>query len=272
MISDDDGNEIHGPVPSGEWVREHREKLVADAERREDGDWKGALHDLVKAGEERLGRFRLAICSGGRDELAVMCNGDNESQCEFNRDSDCPKRKLDNAVAVKDRRRRWLKQAGVSERVLKAVFDEPPQQTEAVRLLDNAVNREGTCLVVLQGGVGCGKTCAAALWATKVDAHWVTAKALARMSAYDDEAKNLEKRRHLVIDDLGTEYADAKGFFLSNLDGLIDARYADELPTVITTNVAADEFKARYGARIADRIRGAGAWVEVGGTSLRVRK
>lgn len=270
MISDDETQ--HGPTVSGEWVREHRDRLIADAEQREDSDLKSALADLLKAGEERVSRWRLTVCEGGDPARRSKCSDENEQACEFSRDSQCPKRVYEAEARANGSQRRWLKQAGVSERVLKAVFDSEPKRTSAVELLTEATQRDGICLVVLQGGVGCGKSCAAALWASQKNAYWITAKALARIGAYDDDAKKLEKHKHLVIDDLGTEYADQKGFFLSNLDGLIDARYADELPTVITTNVSAAEFKTRYGERIADRIRGSGAWVEVGGGSLRVRK
>jgi len=266
LLDDDDDRP---PLPTGAELREQRERLVADAERKADFDLKTALADLLKAGEERQERFKLTICQVSNESF---CHSSNEQACEFNRDSSCPKRKAEEDARSAVSRRKWLKQAGVSERVLKAVVDVAPQQTDAIRLMREATQRDGACLVVLQGGVGCGKSCAAAVWAAENNAHWITAKALARGSAYDDASKKLERYRHLVIDDLGTEYADAKGFFLSNLDGLIDARYADDLPTIITTNVAAEEFKQRYGDRIADRIRHTRGWVEIGGTSLRVRK
>lgn len=271
MTSETESEEAK-PVMSGMQLREHRERIIADADKRESGDLSEALSALLRASEDRRERFRLTMCNGGEDYAAKMCSAENELACEFARDEACPKRKVDNERAIKARRREWLEEAGVSKRVLRAVFDGEPKETEATRLLTAATSREGNCLVVLQGGVGCGKSCAAALWAVQSRAHWITSKTLARLSAYDEGIKKLEQCQALVIDDLGTEYADAKGFFLSNLDGLIDARYADELPTVITTNVASEEFKMRYGARIADRIRGAGAWVEVGGASLRVRK
>ena len=75
----------------------------------------------------------------------------------------------------------------------------------------------------------------------------------------------------LVVDDLGSEYNDAKGFFSALLDEVIDCRYGAKLPTVITTNLDSSGFSARYGARVVDRIREAGRFINCGNTSLRGR-
>ncbi len=99
---------------------------------------------------------------------------------------------------------------------------------------------------------------------------FVDVSKLARLSRYrSDDMDPLEEALLLVIDDLGMEYADEKGSFLSTLDGLFNARYAAQLYTVITTNLPAKAFKARYGERIADRIRECGRFVELSDKSLR---
>ena len=59
----------------------------------------------------------------------------------------------------------------------------------------------------------------------------------------------------LVIDDLGVEYIDKNGFFLSRLDELIDARWGNFKRTIITTNLNRKDFQDRYDQRITDRIR-----------------
>jgi DNA replication protein DnaC len=74
-----------------------------------------------------------------------------------------------------------------------------------------------------------------------------------------------------VIDDLGSEYHDAKGFFQTLLDEIIDVRYAGKLPTVITTNLDAAGFAAWYGERIVDRVREGGRFIACGNASLRRR-
>ena len=61
---------------------------------------------------------------------------------------------------------------------------------------------------------------------------------------------------------------------------LLHAQRVDTLPTrqrhghrrltVCTTNLKASDFRARYGERVADRIRECGAFVEIAGTSRRI--
>lgn len=101
-------------------------------------------------------------------------------------------------------------------------------------------------------------------------ARFITAAQLARTSRYDDKAMgSLERIELLVIDDLGVEYADEKGSFLSLFDGLFNVRYSNRLCTVITTNLTASEFKGRYGERIVDRIRESGKFIGLDGKSMR---
>ena len=75
----------------------------------------------------------------------------------------------------------------------------------------------------------------------------------------------------LAIDELGTEPLDALGRWLADLDELVDARTARGRQTVATTNLSGTDFKARYGERIADRIRGSGRFIETRAASLRKR-
>lgn len=143
-----------------------------------------------------------------------------------------------------------------------------------------AVSREADILV-LSGGPGCGKSVAAAFWLVFNSisgkdgelwsgGYWVTAASLSRGYAYDQEAfEKLVKKHALVIDDLGTEYQDQKERYLATLAEIVETRFAREKRTLITTNLGPAEFKARYGERLADRIREDGAFVECGTTSLR---
>jgi len=81
-----------------------------------------------------------------------------------------------------------------------------------------------------------------------------------------DEARKVYA---LAIDDLGREYSDQHGRWLSELDLLIDDRHERRQPTVITSNLSPKEFIERYGERIADRIRQMGLVVNCVGESLR---
>lgn len=128
-------------------------------------------------------------------------------------------------------------------------------------------------VLVLSGQPGCGKTTAAAVWALKTCAQppvFLRATTFAASSRYDHERR--DKWLHadaLVLDDLGSEYADAKGNFLVDLDELVDTFYGDKRPLLITTNCTADEFKQRYGGRVVDRLRECGSWFSVKSGSLR---
>lgn len=73
----------------------------------------------------------------------------------------------------------------------------------------------------------------------------------------------------LAIDDLGREYSDQHGRWLAELDLLIDDRHEMRRPTVISSNLSPEEFRQRYGERIADRIRQMGLVVNCVGESLR---
>lgn len=161
------------------------------------------------------------------------------------------------------------------------VLDTPPMQ--AAREL--ASSRAG--LVIWSGGLGCGKTVAAAWWLRKatpghppfVEAgvrRFVSAPWLARQSRYGQTPLDeLEVAALLVLDDLGMEFSDRSGNFLADLDALMDARYRNMLGTVITTNLSAEQFRKRYGGagvdrgRLLDRIRETGQFVNVDGPNLR---
>jgi len=178
------------------------------------------------------------------------------------------------------------------------VLDHEVQATLALAAVKNARD-----MLTLSGGCGTGKTVAAAAWLREYvsdprhweprrprlyvgdarddltaptwcwsDPVWISAAQLARMDHFDtQEFDRVAKARRLVIDDLGAEYQDAKGFFGSFIDEIINARYSNNLPVVITTNLDVEAFKARYGVRVVDRIREAGRFVGCGNTSLRKR-
>lgn len=270
----DDAAECIYPQPSGEWHRANTARLErerAALAETENLQFKSMLSDITA---RAVAYWQTVPCKGD-DAGIVNCSDDYATTCKERNGLSCPRYRIEDAArqraAMHARQRKYLADVGVSPRTLRAVFDAEPIETEAVRAIRAAFSGPTPpTIVILQGGVGCGKSCAAALWASEKSAKWVTAKALARMG-YDDDIEKLGNCDALVLDDLGTEYADAKGFFVSNLDGLIDDRYARELPTVITTNVPPDEFKARYGERIADRIREAGKFIKVAGESMRRR-
>ncbi|MGC9984757.1 MAG: hypothetical protein ABSF35_14145 [Polyangia bacterium] len=184
---------------------------------------------------------------------------------------------------------------GLPPRAVDVVLSGRLTETPAVQAVRGAVD-----IVILAGGYGCGKTIAAVEWVREHVARpenwkpttdynqkphqtiphfvgkrplWTTAAALARLDHFSEAAlKPYFTAHRLVVDDLGAEYLDAKGFFGSLFDELLDARYAGKLPTIITTNLDAAGFSARYGARVVDRLREAGRFINCGNTSLRGRQ
>ena len=181
---------------------------------------------------------------------------------------------------------------GIPERAAIVVLGSEIEETEAIRAATGTKD-----MLVLSGAPGCGKTVAAALWATEEIRKpelwfytdrmggvygsygnqfkgspivWVTAAKLARWERYDqEEMAKLLKVGKLVIDDLGGEYLDKGGFYASLLDELINERQAGSRSTILTTNLDAAGFSSRYGERIVDRIREGGRFFACGNASLR---
>lgn len=146
--------------------------------------------------------------------------------------------------------------------------------------------------LVLCGGVGTGKTVAAAAA--------VVARAMAeadraesgglrgelcvsgcraaelgvRSAPYRDELSRVElvhlDAELFVLDDLGTE-AKQDARFSEALFVLVDSRQTVRRRTLITTNLAPADIRPRYGDRVADRLNHIGRAVQCRGESLRRR-
>lgn len=72
----------------------------------------------------------------------------------------------------------------------------------------------------------------------------------------------------LVLDDLGAEKT--SDYSLQTLYGILDARYRNGIPTIITSNLSLSEVEAKLGGRIASRIIGMCEPVELQGKDRRV--
>lgn len=117
------------------------------------------------------------------------------------------------------------------------------------------------CLL-LYGGVGCGKSVAAAWLAQRAlmmlaSVAWLRAPQAALMGLYDAEARARARQARnaalLVVDDLGAEFSSEawRGW----LEDILSARHTNGDRTVLTTNLDPAAFRARVGARLGDRIR-----------------
>ncbi len=174
----------------------------------------------------------------------------------------------------KDDLRRWrnevLEKCGIPRRMWAEL--ESLKETDAIRAVDNW-RKGGKTFLVLEGGVGVGKTYAASHFVAQPGGLFVKTMDIARKSAFDTEGWNqLYTTPFLAIDDLGSEPLDEKGWALSAILGLIDRRYDEAAHTVITTNLSLDQIRKRYGqdgGRLFDRLREAADWVQLGGKSMR---
>jgi DNA replication protein DnaC len=136
------------------------------------------------------------------------------------------------------------------------------------------VNADG--IAVVAGPTGVGKTVAACWLALQQPLRsrpaFLRASEFAALSRYDSDARaRWSDPSWLVLDDVGAEFADAKGSFAAALDELVDLFYAHKRVLVMTTNLTSVDFAARCGERITDRLREAGAWIAIASSSLRGR-
>ncbi len=118
--------------------------------------------------------------------------------------------------------------------------------------------------LLLQGGYGCGKTHLAAAIANYavglgVPTLFLTVPDLldTLRFTYNDQDTTFEERfdeirnaRLLVLDDFGTQ--NATGWAQEKLYQIINYRYINKLPTVVTTNLDLDEIEARIRSRLCD--------------------
>lgn len=165
---------------------------------------------------------------------------------------------------------------GVPEGHLENVYDREPIACDALNGVKSALAGD-RYMLVLSGGVGVRKT-GSACWAlTQKPGRYVKASRLSSLASShaDDERawySSLFRCQVLVIDDLGGEYTDDKGYFVKLFNELMDERYERKLTTIVTTNLDGKRFLDAYGERLRDRIRERGRFVDIKGESVRKAK
>lgn len=135
---------------------------------------------------------------------------------------------------------------------------EDPGRTDA---LDHAraflAQRERPILVLL-GGTGTGKTTAATWVAREAGGArpgLLPATTMERRGRYEaDYSAWVDDRTMVVLDDLGVEPMDGKGYFAALVDELVDSAYRNFRRLVITSNLDVATVKERIGARAASRL------------------
>lgn len=197
--------------------------------------------------------------------VAVQTWGETEEGKRVRAEEEA-KRSAQHLTEVEQARAQKASEMGIPPKDSEKIRAGSLSETDAVKAL-----RGNDLIVCLSGNPGCGKTTAAgdALFRAR-QGLFVKAARLSRWQRYEDSEMNkLLRAQVLVIDDLGTEFQDEKGNFMAILDEVIDVRYDHRRKTIITTNLDAEAFKARYGERIADRIRECGKFVSLDGKSMR---
>ncbi|GAJ12167.1 unnamed protein product, partial [marine sediment metagenome] len=70
-------------------------------------------------------------------------------------------------------------------------------------------------------------------------------------NTYQKRFESIRRRHLLVLDDLGTEQA--KDWAGERLDRIVDWRYINRLPLVVTTNAKSEDLAERVASRLADK-------------------
>jgi len=138
-----------------------------------------------------------------------------------------------------------LRKRGVPRRFIRCL-ERPLIVTDARTTLARTSGRQ---FRILAGAVGVGKTVAAVEWLHLhggANPLFLRIQRFAAASRYDEQFRALwDKATAIVIDDLGTEYADQRGNFLSNFDELIAHAHGELIPMVFTTNLKLQIFNNR---------------------------
>lgn len=171
------------------------------------------------------------------------------------------------------RTRERLAALGIGSRTVATL--EAPRETPALKALTPWIFGGGWALVLV-GGPGAGKTVAAAKAALEAlqrgqSVEWVATQQASRANAFGPEAEARERAWMgaglLVVDDVGAEFA--SDAWRSILGAVLDARWGNNLRTLLTSNLTLPELKERLGARTMDRIAQDGMVVACGDVSLR---
>lgn len=132
---------------------------------------------------------------------------------------------------------------------------EAEQAEQAAYMADRWIAADQCKLFVLYGGVGVGKSFAAA-WALAGIGNglWLSARTVDNLEAW----KEIQHRAHsvplLVVDDLGTERQSESQWGTEQLASLLTGRLDAGLRTIVTTNLDGASVAKRYGDRLRSRL------------------
>jgi DNA replication protein DnaC len=197
-------------------------------------------------GHEKFGKLESCVCrvkdvaEGARNRLFALSNLDRLSHLTF-----------ENFNPSGNKKAKFM----------------TPQEAESLHeayVISENFAKVQTGWLLLEGGYGCGKTHLAAAIANYSVNHgiptlFITVPDLldSLRFAYADPETTFEQRfeeirnaKLLIMDDFGTQ--NATGWAQEKLFQIINYRYTNKLPTVITTNLMLDEIEGRIRSRLQD--------------------
>lgn len=257
-------------------MRERHRQIIAEADAayvaREKAESDELVGQFQAMAERQLAAYRDLPCGG---ELARIgeCSDAFAETCPQRTQPSCPRsiRAYDEAEARKLLSER-LAASGMPRGALDVVVA-GVEPTEATQAVDEWLPSDKR-LLLLSGGVGCGKSVAAAYAIFRARGRWLYAPNITKVASFGDEQAQvmakLRTAKLLVVDDLGSEFSQTTGWGRTELANLIVDRYEDALRTVITTNLDAKAWRGYADERLRDRLGGKfGQAVVVGGKSRR---
>lgn len=170
---------------------------------------------------------------------------------------------------------RYRKQARLSKRFIKRTFENFKRESEMqIKAYDKAFEyaqnihkniEDGTNIIFIgQGSVGTGKTHLACAIANNILNQGIPVKVINVVALVDELKeftpaikKELKSVKVLLIDDLGKENGTL--WLCSEIYGIINARYENELPTIITTEGSLADLENNYIVEINGKRNNKGA-------------
>lgn len=172
----------------------------------------------------------------------------------------------------------WLSRAGVPKLLLKATLDNWQPRTEEDETSLEIIKRftlAGSGFLILSGSVGLGKShLAVGVMRERRCGRFITQNTLLlklreryRSDYAEDVLEKCKSARFLVLDEFGSMTGSRDE--LPALYEIINHRHGEQLPMVLTTNIAFDQFSEVFGDKIADRLRCHQPFVSLCGDSWR---
>lgn len=154
-----------------------------------------------------------------------------------------------------------LRDRGITERALRAVFDQEPCESPAL-LAVSAFLRSDSTILALAGANAAGKTTAASWACTGVCGQplglFVRLQDLLADGQFGPSVRACSEADLLVIDDIGSAHFAASGFTSSMLDGVVDAVYGRCGKLILTSDLGWADLQRLLSRRVRSRLVDAG--------------